>query len=84
MKSKTAEKKRSFSVELNSKVNLKNVTLTNDIQESVLIEGTIGKLMHARFAEGEILEIMGDKGILRIDVTENEFEKPNAKEKDSQ
>jgi hypothetical protein len=80
MRNKTSVKERSFSIELNSRVNLKNVTLTNRTKESVLIEGTIGRLVHARFAEGMILEIVGNKGILRIDVTENEFEKPSVNE----
>jgi len=80
MKNKIVEKKRSFSIELNSRINLRNVTLSNNTHENVLIEGTIGKLVHARFVESEILEIIGDGGILRIDIVENEFEKPSAKE----
>jgi hypothetical protein len=80
MKNKILEKKRSFSIELNSRINLKNVTLANNTHENVLIEGTIGRLVHARFVEGEILEVIGDGGILRIDIVENEFEKPSARE----
>ena len=34
-------KERFFSVELKSKVNLKNVTLSNGSHENVLVEGTI-------------------------------------------
>jgi hypothetical protein len=66
-------KERFFSVELKSKVNLKNITLTNGGHENVLVEGTIGELQHAGFAEGVILEIVGDKGVLRINLSQDEI-----------
>ena len=75
MKSKTKNKERVFSVELKSKRNLKNVTLTNGSSDSVLVEGTIGELVQATFAEGVILEVVGKNGILRIDLREDEIKK---------
>ena len=66
---------RVFSIELKSKTSLKNVALTNDSKEIVLVEGTIGQLVHAEFAEGVILQIVGNKGVLRIDLSENEITK---------
>ena len=45
------ENERFFSVELNSKAHLKNVTLTNGSSDSALIEGTLGELVQATFAE---------------------------------
>jgi hypothetical protein len=77
MESKTENKKRGFSVELKSKSNLKNVTLANGSSDSVLIEGTIGELVQATFAEGIILEVVGKNGILRIDLREDEITKNN-------
>ncbi|MDH5439347.1 MAG: hypothetical protein OEY31_01930 [Candidatus Bathyarchaeota archaeon] len=65
-------KERSFSVELKSKANLKNMTLNNDDQENVLIEGTIGELQHASFVEPEILEVKGRCGVLRLNVRKSE------------
>jgi hypothetical protein len=53
---------RFFSVELKSKSDLKNVTLTNGSSNSVLLEGTIGELLQAKFAEGIILEVVGKDG----------------------
>ena len=41
----------SLSVELKSKTHLKNVTLTNGSTDSALIEGTLGELVQATFAE---------------------------------
>jgi hypothetical protein len=75
MKSKTIGKERVFSVELKSKRNLKSVTLTNGSSDSVLVEGTIGELVHATFAEGIILEVVGKNGVLRIDLGEDEIKK---------
>jgi len=75
MKSKAINKERVFSVELKSKRNLKNVTLTNGSSDSVLVEGTIGELVQATFAEGIILEVVGKNGILRIDLREDEIRK---------
>jgi hypothetical protein len=78
MKSKTENKERVFSVELKSKSYLKNVTLTNGSSENVLVEGTIGELVQAKFAEGIILEVVGKKGVLTIDLREEEIKKTTA------
>ena len=67
------EKERFFSVELKSKANLKNVTLTNSRHENVLIEGTVGQLQHASFVDGVVLEVVCDKGVLRINLTPDEI-----------
>ena len=75
MENKTTHKERVFSVELKSKRNLKNVTLTNGSSDSVLVEGTIGELLQATFAEGIILEVVGKNGVLRIDLAEDEIKK---------
>ena len=68
-------KERFFSVELKSKVSLKNVTLSDSSLENVLLEGTLGQLQCASFAEGVILEVVGDKGVLRINLSQNDISK---------
>lgn len=79
MKRKFEENERFFSVELKSGVNLKNVTLTNEGQQNVLIEGSIGELQHAEFIEGIILEVVGDKGVLRINLVLDEINQKKLK-----
>ncbi len=64
---------RFFSVELKSKAHLKNVTLTNGSVDSALIEGTLGGLLQATFAEDEILEVVGTKGTFRINLSQHEI-----------
>lgn len=72
-------KERFFSVELKSKSDLKSVSIPNgSSRESVLIEGTIGELVQMGFTEGIILEIIGKRGVLRIDINEGEFMQSNA------
>jgi hypothetical protein len=72
---KKISKERVFSVELNSKHNLKNLTLTDGNRDTVLLEGTLGELLAATFTEGIILEIIGEKGTLRVDLEEDEIQK---------
>ena len=73
-------KERFFSVELKSKTNLKNVTMTNGGHENVLIEGTIGSLRHATFVDGVVLEVLCDKGVLRINLTRDEIKEKKHEE----
>jgi hypothetical protein len=70
---KSLEKERSFSIELNSKQNLKNVSLNNDSQENVLIEGNLGELKIARWVSEDILEVAGSMGVLRINIAKQEI-----------
>lgn len=70
-------KDRSFSVELNTRANLKNIRMANGSPEPVLIEGTIGALHHARFLEGVIFEVVGSCGAIRIDLQREEIRSIN-------
>ena len=74
MENKTI-RERFFSVELKSKTNLKTVSLTNGSHESALVEGTIGELQRACFVENTVLEVVGTKGVLRLDLSEHEIKK---------
>ncbi len=74
MQTKTS-KERFFSIELHSKSNIKNLNMTNGNQENVLIEGTIGELVHAGFNEEIILEVVGKSGVLRLELSESDIKK---------
>ncbi|MCW4034819.1 MAG: hypothetical protein NWF03_05595 [Candidatus Bathyarchaeota archaeon] len=80
---KTENKERVFSVELKSKTNIKNVTMTNGTNENVLVEGTIGTLVGAGFEENVILQVVGTKGTLRLDLSADEIKKKTEKRKDT-
>ncbi len=79
MEPKTS-KERSFSLELKSRSSLKSVSIPNGASENVLVEGTIGNLIRIGFAEGIVLEIVGEKGVLRIDITEGEATQSKTKD----
>lgn len=75
---KPVEKERSFSIELRPFVNLHRINLDNGFREHALIEGTIGELEHAEFVDDMVLEILGSKGVLRIDLSEHEVNRKRA------
>ncbi len=79
MENEMKDKERIFTIELRSKVNLKNIALTNGSRDGVLAEGTIGELVQAMFAEGIILEVVCTKGTLRINLGEDEIKKTTGK-----
>jgi len=66
---------RSFSIELESKNDLKTVTMTNGSSDGVLVEGTIGDLVQAGFIEDLILEVIGKNGVLRVNLEPKELKK---------
>ena len=80
METQTEDNERFFSVELKSKADLKNVTLANGSRDSVLIEGTVGELVQVMFVEDVILEIVGKKGTLRINLKAKELKSPEKAE----
>ena len=42
----------------------------------MLIEGTLGTLKHANFLDGVVLEVAGEKGVLRVDLAREELGNP--------
>lgn len=64
---------RGFSVEMDSKRHVKSVSISNEAHERVLFEGDIGEMLELAMVDGEVLEIKGTNGTLRIDVREEEL-----------
>lgn len=64
---------RIFTIELRSKSDVMSVAVGRD--EQVLVEGSIGSLMRARFLEDLILEVIGSKGEIRIDLAMEDLER---------
>ncbi len=75
MENKTADKERFFSIELKSRGALKTLTLTNGSHDRVLVEGCLGELVQAVFVEDVILEVVGSRGTLRINLEETELKR---------
>ncbi len=64
-----------FSVELDSKENVKLVTITDNKRDRVLIEGFLGKILELNFLEDSLLEIRGFNGTLRLDLHVDDLKK---------
>lgn len=60
--------RQTFSVVLESKKHVKNIILSDEIHQKVFLEADIGQLEQVKFTEGIVLEVVGTKGVLRIDL----------------
>ncbi len=74
---KMAPKKteHSFSVEMDSRDSLHNVSLSDKKVEGVLVQGDLGKLVDLVLIEDVSLEVRGTKGTLRLDLTRDEIDR---------
>ena len=63
--------KHSFSVQLNSKDHVKNMSLCDETE--VLFEGYLGELESLGIIEEAVLEIKGNNGSLRVDLTPDQL-----------
>ena len=64
-----------FSIEMKSKIHVKNISISDEAQDKVLFEGSIGKLLYLSLIEDNVLEFIGSNGIIRIAVTEKQLKK---------
>lgn len=70
-----------FSIELRSKEHV-GLDQSKEVVGPVLLEGTLGKILTLEFVEGVMLELKGTDGVLRMDITESEWNKLLRKEAD--
>ena len=69
---KAAHGERVFSIELDSRENLRDVSVPGWSQK-VIIEGTIGDLQLAEFVDDAVLQLTGSGGVLRIDLSRRDL-----------
>jgi len=67
--------KHAFSVEMRSRENVKRISVSDNSRDTVIFEGELGELNGLRIVEGLMLEVDGANGVLRIDMTKEEFER---------
>ena len=65
--------KHIFSVEMKSKKHVKNISISDEGYDRVFFEGDLGDSVEISLVEGDVLEVIGGNGILRIGVTESEL-----------
>ena len=64
----------SFSVEMKTNGAVKRMSFLDKENGQVFFEGCLGKLTSINMVEGVMLEIEGDNGTLRLDITQKEIE----------
>jgi len=63
-----------FTVEMTSKRHVKSISISDEAPDRVLFEGNLGALKDLSFVEGDVLEIIGVNGVLRINLTKNQLQ----------
>lgn len=58
-----------YSVEMRSKRFVKNISVSDEAHELVLFEGNLGEHVEVTLLEGDVLEIIGKNGVLRVSLT---------------
>jgi hypothetical protein len=70
-----------FSVEIESKKHVKNISISDEAFDRVFFEGDLGELREISIIEPSSLEIVGENGVLRIEIDADTlftvFESPN-------
>jgi len=64
-----------FSVEMESKSHVKSISISDEAYDRVLFEGNLGELLEISFEEGNVLELVGVNGVLRVSVVEAQLRK---------
>jgi hypothetical protein len=70
----TENQEHAFSIELKNKRHVKHIFISDEAHERVLFEGSLGKLLGMSLVEGDILELVGVNGVLRISLTREQLE----------
>lgn len=74
----------SFSIELNSKIHVKHISISNESHNRVLFEGSLGELVNLSMIEDAVLEVKGTHGVLRIDLDKDELTRILTQRKDDE
>jgi hypothetical protein len=78
---KKTKNRHSFSVELKSKEYVKNLSLSDDGRERVLVEGVLGELEELDVLEGTVFQLKGANGSMTLNLTEEEISRMLTKKK---
>lgn len=66
---------------MRSKNHVKNISISDEARDRVLFEGDLGALLEMSIIEANALEIVGENGVLRIEIDvetlQSVFESPN-------
>lgn len=60
-----------FSVEMKSKDQVRSISISDEGHDRVLFEGDLGRLLEVSIIECSALEMVGENGVLRIEIEED-------------
>jgi hypothetical protein len=60
-----------FSVEMKSKKHVRSISISDQAHDRVLFEGDLGRLFEVSIIECTALEMVGENGVLRIEIDED-------------
>ena len=63
-----------FSIEMISKRYVKNISISDEAHDRVLFEGNLGRLLDLSYVEGDVLELVGVNGVLRVNLTREQLQ----------
>jgi len=66
---------QTFSAEMKSKGHVKGISISDEANDRVLFEGSLGEMMEQCLDEGDVLVFVGINGLLRMAVTEKQPQK---------
>ena len=58
-------------VELKSKNHVQSISISDESHDRVLFEGDLGKLLHVSIIESRALELIGENGVVRVEIDED-------------
>jgi len=67
--------RHAFSIEMTSREHVKRISVSDNSRYPTVFEDELGELEGFRLIEGLMLEVKGINGVLRIDITADEFER---------
>jgi hypothetical protein len=62
-----------FTVEIKSKQFLRNISISDEARKLVLFDGSLGETVDLSLVEGDVLEITGRNGVLRVSISEDQL-----------
>jgi hypothetical protein len=63
-----------FTVEIWSKKHVKSISISDEAPDRVLFEGNLGALLELSLVEGDVFEVIGANGVLRISLTREQLQ----------
>jgi len=70
----TKNLEHAFSIEFKNRRPVKYIFVSDEAHERVLFEGSLGKLLGMSLVEGDVIELTGVNGVLRISLTREQIE----------